>query len=78
MVWNKKSLTMKGEREMMNIQQENRDRDRDPGSGAYFLKRGNLGSTAPKYVIGLKNRTDQGPPNSLVQPVDTYGMFVFT
>ena len=34
---------------------------------------GNFGTTAPKYAIGSKAAIHSGPPNSLVQAVDTPG-----
>ena len=42
------------------------------------VRYGNLGTIAPKYKIGTKVAICSGPPNSLVQPVDTYGMIVIS
>ena len=58
---------------MVSVKQDRGDWDESVGPATYYVKHGNLGSAAPKHAIGMKGVFCSGPPDSLVQPVDTRG-----
>ena len=66
LLWKSKTITIKG-----------RDKRHDSAitkdASVYNPTLGNFGTTAPKHSIGSKAAIHSGPPNSLVQAVDTPG-----
>ncbi|XP_065066592.1 uncharacterized protein LOC135692413 isoform X1 [Rhopilema esculentum] len=73
LIWKNKTITVKGKGTMVSVKQDRGDWDESVGPATYYVKHGNLGSAAPKHAIGMKGVFCSGPPDSLVQPVDTRG-----
>ena len=70
LVWKQKTITIKGKTKS-RAGFEGLSSDESVGPASYNVTHGNLGTSAPKYKIGRKVEVDVGPPNALVQPVDT-------
>lgn len=68
LIWKDKTITIKGKRKI-NPEIQNKSN----GTAIYNVTHGNLGTVAPRHTIGRKVAICSGPPNSLVQAVDTFG-----